>query len=218
MKSNYNTLVQLSRKIFFIAWSTIFISSTAFGQANNLTNLTWWFSQKSLAWSAETNGFRTGVWLSPDPPTPAKEIEILVLPSTNSGLRYVYPPSDKSPSLELRDTNGVVIQAIKNKMDGELPQSISENHLRSWKSTFRMWGESFLGRGHGVYYDYFLIATNFPNMLKVVDISDVYKIKKEADYTLTVFPVIYKFETNYQYADRIDLPCVTTKIHLAPSQ
>ena len=162
------------RRIFFIAWSTIFISSTAFGQANNLTNLTWWFSQKSLAWSAETNGFRTGVWLSPDPPTPAKEIEILVLPSTNSGLRYVYPPSDRSPSLELRDTNGVVIQAIKNKMDGELPQSISENHLRSWKSTFRMWGESFLGRGHGVYYDYFLIATNFPNMLKVVDISDVY--------------------------------------------
>jgi hypothetical protein len=106
----------------------------------------------------------------------------------------------------------------KNKMDGELPQRISENQLRSWKSTVRMWVESFQGRGHGVYYDYFFIGPNFPEMLKAVDISDVYKIKKEADYTLTVFPVIYKFETNYQYADRIDLPCVTTKIHLAPSK
>ena len=208
MKRNYNASFQLSGKVLFTAWAVTFISFASVGQMVDTNVLALWLTNKSLTWSAETNGFQVGVEVGPK--SSAKEIDILVLSSKETGHFYVLPPSGKPPKLELRDTNQVVIQPIKNKMDGELPQRIPASNLAH--------SQDGIFPGRGPIYDWFLLGPNSPNMLKAFVIGDVYQIMKEADYTLTVFPVIYKFETNGEYADRIDLPSVTTKIHLAPLQ
>ncbi len=208
MKDNYKKSFQLSVKIFGLGLFALLMSFTSFGQETNLTKFfAPLFNDKSLVWSDETNSFRTGVRFD----SHSKEIDIWVLSSTNAGLVYVYPPSGKPPKLELQDTNGIIIQPIKNRMDGELPQRLPANDLRKYYS-------DGLFYGHGVKYKYFMIGKNVPNTLNDFVISDVYQVKEEANYTLTVFPMLYKFETNREYADRIDLPCVTTKIHLAPTQ
>jgi hypothetical protein len=184
------------------------MSFTCLGQTTNINEFfAPLFKDKSLVWSAETNSFRTGVL----PVRPAKEIDIWVLSSTNPGLIYLYPPSGKPPKLELQDSNGVIILPIKNKMDGELPQRLSESNFRKFHF------DGFF-HGNGAEYGYIMLAKDRPHILTTFAIGDVYQIEKEADYSLTVFPVIYKFETNGEYADRIDLPIVTTKIHLVPTE
>ena len=47
-------------------------------------------------------------------------------------------------------------------------------------------------------------------------IQDVYPIKQEGEYLLTIWPVIYQFSTNEQFVTRIDLPPVSRKVHLRP--
>ena len=123
---------------------------------------------------------------------------------------YVLPPSGKPPMQVLRDESGAIIDPVKAKTDGDLPKRISANDLpHSTDGKFS---------GHGTMYQYFGLGPTDVNMLADFKISDVYDIKKEGNYTLTVFPAVYKFETNYQYADRVDLPVATTKIFLMPSQ
>ena len=50
-------------------------------------------------------------------------------------------------------------------------------------------------------------------------LGDLYSIINEGDYMLTVRPVLYKqFNyTNRDILDRIDLPCVSAKVHLVPN-
>jgi hypothetical protein len=45
----------------------------------------------------------------------------------------------------------------------------------------------------------------------------LYRITNDGDYKLTVCAAIYKWETNRLYLDRIDLPCLTAKLHLKQS-
>jgi hypothetical protein len=111
MNSDSNGLLG---KMLFTTSVAALITFTSVGQTVNTNAFASWFTNKSLTWSAETNGFRVGVDVGPN--LPAKEIGIWVLSSTNSGFSYVLPPSDKSPSLELRDTNGVVIQATPKEI------------------------------------------------------------------------------------------------------
>lgn len=51
--------------------------------------------------------------------------------------------------------------------------------------------------------------------------NDIFAIPAEGDYSLTVQPVLYRMHneggTFQGYLDRVDLPIVTTKIHLLPS-
>jgi hypothetical protein len=207
MKCNFSGCSPLS-KIIVGGLAALMVSYAAFGQWSNLMDMKWWFSQESLIWSAETNGFRTGVWWYPN--SGNSKVDIWIMSSNRSGKDYVYPPSGKLPKLELLYTNGVLVQPIKDKMDDELPKRISVKDLPTV-------GPDGPFNGHGLRYRYFFINNGAPpDLLTSFSVSDVYRIKKEADYKLTVCPVIYKFETNYQYADRIDLPSVTTKIHLKP--
>lgn len=167
------------------------------------TNLAMWLADPSLVWSSETNGFRVviDVW----PESSPTEVNVYVISSKTRRMVYVYPPSGKLPRMELRGTNGIIVLPIKDKMDGILPKRISAAVLpRTPQMVY-----------HGV-YNYVLMGQNGPTLLKGCLIGDVYRVKKEEDYTLTVYPVLYKFETNYEYADRVDLPTVTTTIHLKP--
>ncbi len=45
----------------------------------------------------------------------------------------------------------------------------------------------------------------------------IYSVTNEGDYTLTVEPVLYKKRIGTNILDRVDLPSVTTKVHLLPS-
>jgi hypothetical protein len=58
-----------------------------------------------------------------------------------------------------------------------------------------------------------------PETINMLHFNDLYSITKEGDYTLTVQPVLYKQynHTNPAVLDRVDLPCVTTKVHLVPN-
>ena len=55
--------------------------------------------------------------------------------------------------------------------------------------------------------------------LGYLNLNGIYAITKEDDYTIIVQPVIYTKSntTNPAILDRVDLPTVTTKIHLLPS-
>jgi len=140
---------------------------------------------------------------------PADEIGVWVLASGMPGLNYVYPPSGKFPRMQLAYTNGAIIRPIKGRMDERLPQIIAARDLPTIAH-----GAMFYEHGPG--YHYFLMDQNSPNMLADVVIKDAFQITNDAEYMITVFPALYKFETNREYLDRIELPSVTTKIHLAP--
>jgi len=46
----------------------------------------------------------------------------------------------------------------------------------------------------------------------------IYSVTNEGDYTLTVQPVLYKKRIETNILDRVDLPSVTTKVHLVPNE
>jgi hypothetical protein len=70
------------------------------------------------------------------------------------------------------------------------------------------------------------ISTGFvsngpPCHIGYIEFNDIFSIKMEGDYTLTVQPVLYRMHydggTFQGYLDRVDLPSITTKVHLKPA-
>ena len=61
-------------------------------------------------------------------------------------------------------------------------------------------------------------VTNWPPpYLGFFKLDEIYSVTKEGDYTLTVQPVLYKKRIVTNLLDRVDLPSVTTKVHLLPT-
>jgi hypothetical protein len=56
-----------------------------------------------------------------------------------------------------------------------------------------------------------------PSVLSLLRLDEVYSVPNEGDYTLTVQPVLYKKQTGTNVFDRVDLPSITTKVHLVPN-
>jgi hypothetical protein len=205
MNKHYRVMAQLTAIILFMALTASLTPSAVVGESNDSKFLEHWSSDKALTWSQETNGFRTGIiWDSRAPDS----VAVVVLPINASRYNdYLVPASHKLPRFELHDVERAAIPpASGQRMDGALPARMPErDYPRFHDGIFS---------GHGVKYNYFILSTNIPVVLKEFAISQVYSVKKEGDYTLTVFPVIYKFETNREYLDRIDLPCVSKIVHL----
>jgi len=209
MKCNLENVIKLPQTILLIGFVSTLMAFTVLGQTNNSADiLTPWKNDKSFMWSAETNNFSTGVESHEEAPN---TVVIWVYCSKKAGLNYVYPPNGKTGNLELCGVDREIIMPKDNKPDTELPQRISVSDLRQNQN-------DGLIVGHGKKYNYFQLGLLAPGKYREFKVSEVYQIKKEADYTLTVFPVIYKFDTNAEYLERVDLPCVSTKIHLVPSQ
>lgn len=61
-------------------------------------------------------------------------------------------------------------------------------------------------------------GTNYPpQVIGFLKLDKIYSITNAGDYTLTVQPVLYKRNnTNQAILNRVDLPSVTTKVHLVP--
>jgi hypothetical protein len=66
------------------------------------------------------------------------------------------------------------------------------------------------------------VSNGPPCWIGYIKFNDIFSIKTEGNYTLLVQPVLYRMHcdggTFQGYLDRVDLPSVTTKIHLVPSQ
>jgi len=136
-------------------------------------------------------------------------IQVLVLtPKTNAVYGFVKPPSGKFAKCELQDSNGAVMPPMRGKsMAGELPQTIRLEDLPKTPK---------FGRNNSLLAGALHLFQNYPMELLRFTIQDVYLIKTEGDYTLTIWPVIYQFSTDEQFVNRIDLPLVSRKIHLRP--
>lgn len=117
---------------------------------------------------------------------------------------YYNTPNGKFAKCELRDSSGNLIPPKKGKsMEAKFEPRISVKSLPR--------------RPTGVLKDIVGFRTNNgPRILGWFKIREVYEIKREDDYTLTICPVVYEMQTNYHFLDRVDLACVSTNIHLKP--
>jgi hypothetical protein len=152
-------------------------------------------------WKEDTNGLRVQLYIE------TKWVQVGVGSIVHNSLgEYIGPPSEKCAHFELRDSNGVVVPFVKGmSLEGQFASRLSLNDFPRWPNG-----------GLKVHIGFF--TNGGPFTLMDVNLENRYLISKPDDYTLTICPVIYKFETNGEYLDRVDLPCVTTQVHLTPSQ
>ena len=126
--------------------------------------------------------------------------------SVSSGA-YVGPPSRGFLKFEIRDSSGTLVPFTRGKsLVGKLPARIAVDDLPRWS------------RYGGLKNLISILAGGGPFTLQDIKLDDPYRIREGGIYTLTVQPVIYHLGTNMQFVDRVDLPVVTTKVNLAPSQ
>jgi hypothetical protein len=154
-------------------------------------------------WKEDTNGLRVQLTLI----TNGNPTLVLIGVGSvrfNSLGGYLGAPGLVFPKCELQDTNGIAIPFLKGKsIEHSLPPRLSLNDFPRWPNG-----------GLKSHVGFFTNGTPF--MLTELNFSSLYKIPRESDYVLTVCTAIYKFGTNINYLDRVDLPCVTTKVHLVP--
>jgi hypothetical protein len=118
------------------------------------------------------------------------------------GSYYFGPPNGKFSKLELRDSDGIVVPPIRGvSVEGQVPLKISLSDLPRWPDG-------------GLRNRIAFFTNSAPAPLREFRVRDVYRIEKEGDYALTVCAVIYKFAEDRSHLNRIDLPCVSTTIHL----
>lgn len=178
--------------------------------ATNATPLPEWLTGPRTAWGGETNGLRAGlVW---NDSSSKLGVTVLVLTfQTNTAWRYVAPPGKNFLKLELRDAQGVLLAPIKGKeLNGDLPRRIRTDDLPHSPSAGI--------HNAGMIENWLMLPPGLPDRLRDFFLQDVYKIEREGDYTLTVFPALYEFAADRKTVSRIDLLPVTIKLHLAPSE
>jgi hypothetical protein len=163
----------------------------------------------------------------------------------NSGEGYYMTPNGKYARFELLDAHGNVVPPnpsagtnllLRNLKGrgfssfGDSPPTY-ETHLPAWASpTSGSLVASFPKTISTNLYPHFKYggivgnigsATNFPPFcVGLLKLDEIYSVTKEGDYALTVQPVLYKRrnQADTGVLDRVDLPSVTTKVHLVPSE
>ena len=88
----------------------------------------------------------------------------------------------------------------------DFPETISTNVYPRFAGSDQMVGEIWS------------FANRPPTFISRLALNQIYFVTNEGDYTLTVQSVLYKQGNHADAAilDRVDLPSVTTKVHLAP--
>jgi hypothetical protein len=163
----------------------------------------------------------------------------------NSGGGYYMTPNGKFAKFQLLDAKGNIIPPNPNAgtnlliklLEGESmrPDDLSEKltyetHLPTWASpTNGSLTANFPKTiSTNVYprfkYGGYIVGeigsvTNRPPFyVGLLKLNDIYAVTNEGDYTLVVQPILYKRRVfNSKFLDRVDLPCVTTKVHLVPN-
>lgn len=155
-------------------------------------------------WKEDTNGLRVQLSLI----TNGSPTLVLIGVGSvrfNSLGGYVGSPNPPFQKFELTDTNGIVIPFMRGKsIEGSPPARLSINK-------FPRWPDGGLKSHIGFF------TNGGPFMLADINLNSLYQIPRVSDYVLTVCPAIYRFGTNSEYLELVDLPCVTTRVHLKPS-
>jgi hypothetical protein len=201
---------------------------------NMVQNWGWgiWAEDTNTGWRVNLRFYRTN--------TPNMEMTIHVgSVVTNSGAGLSRSPDGKYAKLELFDSNGTAVTtrngaAMKlfeeenavdpssekehvNKqqpsvddasVEGNHPNTISDLKYSRWENGSFLHFAGFVRNGPPCWIGY-------------IKFNDIFDIKAEGDYTLTVQPVLYRMHndggTFQGYLDRVDLPSITTKVHLVPN-
>jgi len=152
------------------------------------------------AWVENTNGVRVQLSFTTAKGDALAHIGVGSVKSNALG-GYVKAAGYMFLKFELQDTNGV-----------ELPLKDNTTVVKSVPTllSVRDFPRDPNGRLESVSY----FTNGGPTTLAVVDLKSIYRIPREHDYVLTVCPVIYKFGSNVGYLERVDLPCVSSKVHL----
>ena len=158
----------------------------------------------------------------------------------NSGPGLLPTPDGKFAKLELLDANGRAVPArwgaaleLYNEFRktpapppyGETlvnmhpPSSFDASIEKNYPGTIS--DLEYARYKDGSYFAFAGFVSNGPPCeIGCMKINDVFSIKSEGDYSLIVQPVLFRMHydggTFLGYLDRVDLPCVTTKVHLAP--
>ena len=162
--------------------------------------------------------------------------------TSNSGGGYLMAPNGKFAKFELQDANGSGIRPRPQAGTNLLERTI-EGYSGDVKLTYPVnlpvWASPLSGTLEAAFPR--MTATNLyprypdggiagetgsstnrpPMYIGLLKMEDLYCITNEGDYTLTVQPVLYKqydHPGDSALLDRVDLPSVSTKIHLVPNQ
>jgi hypothetical protein len=200
--------------------AVILVVSSCIALAAENDDIQNWFVLPGLVWGkADTNNIRAGVY--PHGLPNATSVTVYVTAKgTNANWSYLAPPGFKFSKMELRDAHGVIITPLQGKnLYGNLAQHIALKDLPRLPKS----GTDERGSGGGL-RDWLV---GRPAILQDFSLQRSYRIEKEGDYKLSICAAIYGFSPDYetvkrspsdeQFVTRVDLPCVTVKIHLAPS-
>jgi hypothetical protein len=122
----------------------------------------------------------------------------------DSGGIYYLPPDGKFAKCELRDSQGNLLLPMKEKgLQGTFAAIVRFRNFPKWADG------ALKGR-------LFFMTNSPPSIIRQFRLRDVYDIKQEGDYTLAIDAVI--FETGHipNSVVRVDLPSVSTTLHLVP--
>ncbi len=165
---------------------------------------------------------------------------------TNSGVGLLPSPDCKNEKLELIDSNGIAVPTRRGaaaKLYDEKYAMVSgaENQVvnkhtpsggdatveRNYPDTlsdleYPRWNVDGDRQHIGSFFRFAGFVSNGPPChIGFIRFNDIYSIRTAGEYTLTVQPVLYRMHydggTFQGYLDRVDLPCVTTKVHLVPN-
>lgn len=167
---------------------------------------------------------------------------------TNSGPGFLKPPYGKFVKFELLDSDGKIMQpklnAGTNMLKWYTHNEVYQTNTHTWynrgwsdQTNVPAWASPTNGSlvvdfpetasskdyphyGTSIVGDFSFSTKIGPMPISLFALGDLYSITNEGDYTLTVQPVLYKQfnHTNRDILDRIDLPVVTTKVHIVPNE
>jgi hypothetical protein len=190
---------------------------------------------RHLVWKEMTNGWRVALGVT----TNTSDQWGVALGSilTNSGPGYLKPPYEKFAKFELLDSDGKVMQpkpnAGTNLLKWYANDLLYQTNQPVWASLTNgslvvAFPETILAKDYAHYIggsivgDFRFSTKQGPMPICLFTLGDLYSITNEGDYTLTVRPVLYKYNprkninglNNTNVLHRVDLPSVTTKVHL----
>jgi hypothetical protein len=175
----------------------------------------------SVEWGSPAKNSGDGYFMSPNgkfaqfqladpkgnviPPSPRFGTNLLecFVARLKAGSNFIEPPYlAYGPSLP------AWVAPAGGSLVAQFPQRIATNAYPRFKHNGRMAGETAA------------VTNRPPSVIGLIALDDLYSVTYEADYTLTVQPVLYRMHydggTFQGYLDRVDLSSVTTKVHLVP--
>jgi len=179
----------------------------------------------SVQWGCEVRNSGDGYYMTPNgkfskfelvdakgnviPPNPNAGTNLLI--ELYNWCQRSYPtmslaPGQSPPKISYENNLPAWASTTSGSLVAKFPKTIATNVYPYQEYT------GMIGKIH--------CATNWPPpYLGFLKLDEIYSVTNEGDFTLTVQPVLYKRYNHKDNAvlDRVDLPSVTTKVHLVPN-